>query len=358
MADAEEKTEQPSAVKLKEARQKGQVLKSADVVALVSLFFSVVLLALILPFCVNKLKTFLSDINKLGLEHLSGALILETIGRAFDLWFLLSMPILLAAGAGAIIGNVSQFGFLFSTYPLMPKLKKLDPVAGAKKLFSKDRLIELIKQLCKFATVMMAIYFTVKASLWNIVLLARLDLSVGLATACDVIVGIVIKVLLCMLLIACFDYFWQRYSFLKSMRMSKYEVKREYKQQEGDPHIKQERRRLQQETLQALAPSSVENAAVVITNPSHVAVAIKFDENQDAVPVVTAKGIGELARRIITEAKRHEIPIVRNVPLARDLLWLDLEEEIPKSLYDSVAEVLTFIHELNDSAEKRGATCK
>ncbi len=135
------------------------------------------------------------------------------------------------------------------------------------------------------------------------------------------------------------------------MRMTKHEVKREFKQQEGDPIFKQERRRLHHETLEAMSSSSVQEASVVITNPSHVAVAIKFDEEKDTVPIVIAKGVGKVAHMIIKEATTHAIPIMRNVPLARDLSWLEINEEIPKKLYDSVAEILTFVHELNATAE-------
>lgn len=347
MSEGEEKTEQPSDFKLREARKKGQVAKSADVVALFGLFFTVAFLAFFSPFCLKKTMTFLVSLNRAGYGQTSSLLVQEAAREAFDLWFILSIPILLAAAVGALIGNLCQFGFLLSTHPIKPDLKKINPISGLKKIFSKDRLVELIKQIVKFSAVSIVIYLTVKDALFEMSLLFRLDLSSALGKVIDLISTIIVRVLLCFFAIAVFDFFWQRYSFTKSMRMSKYEVKKEYKQQEGDPHIKQERRRIQQETLESLSTSSVGDASVVITNPSHLAVAIKYDEENDQTPIVIAKGVGRLAKSIIEEARRKDVPIMRNVPLARDLQWLEINEEIPSRLYDSVAEVLTFISELN-----------
>ena len=157
--------------------------------------------------------------------------------------------------------------------------------------------------------------------------------------------------IICFLVIALFDLLYQRYSFMKSMRMSKYEVKKEYRQQEGDPHIKQERRRMHEEIQESAGVKNIGEAAVVITNPGHIAVAIKYKDGIDQAPTLIAKGVGKRAKELIGEARNQNIPILRNVPLARDLQWLAINEEIPEQLYDSVAEVLIFIHELNAKYE-------
>ncbi len=210
--------------------------------------------------------------------------------------------------------------------------------------------MELAKQLIKFVVVFWVIYVAIKEALPNLSLLFHVELVVALRIVGDIVAAIFIKVVLCFLCIAIADFFWQRYSFLKSMRMSKYEVKKEYVQQEGDPEIKHERKRIHQETLESLSAGKVEEASVVITNPSHVAVALKYKEETDSVPRIISKGVGRTAKAIISEARRLNIPIMRNVPLARDLQWLEIDEEIPERLYDSVAEVLTFINELNIKA--------
>lgn len=341
MAEGEEKTEQPSELRLKEARKKGQVAKSADVAALASLFFACCTAAIMVPLAAQRVSALL-----VKLSNPTQASVFAATSEAFDLWFLLSLPVLLAAMLGAVIGNVGQFGFLISSHPIKFDVNRINPVRGFKRLFSKDRLVELIKQLVKFSVVFLVIYGAIRESLRAIILLFRVEFYGSLSRISDVVYAVFVRVLLCFFAIAAFDWWWSRRSFLQSMRMSKYEVKKEYYQQEGDPHIKQERRRQHQETLEE-AGAGVEDASVVITNPSHLAVAIKFDESVDETPRVCAKGRGAGAKLLIERATRQSIPIIRNVPLARDLQWLELNEEIPHNLYDSVAEVLLFIQELN-----------
>lgn len=280
----------------------------------------------------------------------SAPMIGKAISEAFDLWMYLSFPLLFMAMVGAIIGNVGQFGFLLSSHPIKFDLKKISPLAGLKRMFSKQRFVELLKQLIKFCVVFFVIYVELKNDLRNVSLLFRLKLSSALLLISDLLMNVVVKVLLCFLIIAGFDFFWQRYAFLKSMRMSKYEVKKEYKQQEGDPHIKSERRRLHQETLESKALNNIGEASVIITNPRHIAVALRYDEDKDQAPSVIAKGMAKRAKIIIDQAQSLKIPIMRNVPLAKDLIWLDINEEIPQKLYESVAEVLTFVHELSEKS--------
>lgn len=279
--------------------------------------------------------------------------VLQTnLKKALDQWVMLSLPIACVAMLGAILGNVGQFGLLWSSKPIEPDLKRINPLAGFKKLFSKDRAVDLVKQLGKFAVVLMIMYSAVKDALADFCLLSRLEIISGLKRVSDLVSLIIFKVFLGFFLIAILDFFWQRYAFLKSMRMSKYEVKKEYKQQEGDPQIKQERRRIHQETLESLSLNQVQDAAVVITNPQHLAVALKYDEPNDGAPIVVAKGTGLLAKMIREKANFYRIPIMRNVSLARDLQYVDLNEEIPRKLYDSVAEILLFVHELNEASKE------
>lgn len=348
---SEEKTEAPSEFRLREARKKGQVAKSADISALASMACVFLCLAGLGQYFVTRITQFFLSIFQRGWSRESDALS-NALPNALDLWMMLSLPLLLAAALGAVVGNVGQFGFLLTSHPITPDLKKINPIEGFKKLFSKQRLVELLKQIVKFTVVFSLVVWTIRDGFSIISMLFRIDIRHSFSIMADFIGSIVIRVLLCFSAIAIFDFFWQRHSFLQSMKMSKEEVKKEYKQQEGDPHVKQERRRIQQETLEAISVGEVSGAAVVITNPSHLAIALKYEEDQDDVPRVIAKGAGRVAKKIIEQAKQNDVPIMRNVPLARDLLWLEINEEIPKHLYDSVAEVLTFIYELNNSEEK------
>ena len=345
MSEGEEKTEDPSEFRLREARKKGRVAKSADVAALASLFFASMIFAFCMARGIKELSLLFLRLNSQAYGSLG--YVGNAAREAMDLWFILSLPVLMAALLGAVIGNVSQFGFLLSGHPIKLDFKRINPVSGLKKLFSKDRLVDLFKQLIKFMAVFWVIYGAIKEFLPNIAMLFRVGLNHALSLIFSMVATVFIRVLLCFLAIAIFDWFWQRYSFSKSMRMTKYEVKKEYQQQEGDPQIKNERRRKQQETLETASNEGVQNASVVITNPSHLAVAIKYDEQNDDVPRVLAKGIGKKAKLLIDEAARESIPIIRNVPLVRDLQWLDINEEIPQNLYESVAEVLLFVQELN-----------
>ncbi len=346
-SEASEKTEQPSEHKLRESRKKGQVAKSPDLAALASLCGVLLMVMIFSTFFFEKIRATFQTLLRRDLNAIDLVVVKGNAKNALDAWMMLSLPVLFAAGLGAMIGNVGQFGFLFSTDPIKFDLKKVDPIAGVKKLFSKNRLFEVIKQIIKFLVVFWVIYAAVKDALPNLTLLFRVDLSMSLGIIGELVKSIFVRVVLCFLVIGVADFFWQRFSFLKSMRMSKYEVKKEYIQQEGDPEIKHERRRIQQETLEELSTGNVSEASVVITNPSHVAVALRYKGYEDAVPKIISKGVGRNAKTIIGEAQRLNIPILRNVPLARDLQWLEINEEIPERLYDSVAEVLTFIQELN-----------
>jgi type III secretion YscU/HrpY family protein len=350
VSEGEEKTEPPSEFKLKEAEKKGQVAKSADVTALITFSFAVFFLFFFLPYGFQKIMKFWLHFHqgRYLSNEISFSQINNALKKSLDLWFYLSIPVMLIAFLGAVLGNLCQFGFLLSKDPVKPDIKRINPISGFKKLFSKDHFVELIKQILKFLAIVFVIYLTIKNSLTKIIMLFRFQLSLVLVLIGDLISLIIVRVLLCFFLIAVIDFFWQRYSFLKSMRMSKYEVKKEHKQQEGDPQIKSERRRIQNEALEALSQNFSPDASVVITNPSHLAVALKYNEDIDEAPFLAAKGIGAQAKLIVEKANLYSIPVIRNVPLARDLQWLDINEEIPKHLYDSVAEILVFVHELNN----------
>lgn len=349
MAQGEEKTEDPSELKLKQARQKGQVAKSADVSAFLSLSSALLAVIICLPWMTNKIFDFITNLYSNAFAH--SYPIQFALSDGFDVWFMISIPILCAATLGGIIGNVGQFGFVLTAHPLKPDIKRISPLSGLKKIFSKERLFELIKQLIKFFVIGMVIFHTVKDSLYVLSVLFRVNINEGLKIVNNIVVLVFFRVLLCFLVIALIDWFWQKFSFTKSMKMSKYEVKKEYKQQEGDPQLKHERKRIHQEIIELTSVNNVQDASVVITNPSHVAVALKYKDGIDQVPMVIAKGSGKDAKHLIGTAHRASIPVLRNVRLARDLMWLEINEEIPEHLYEAVAEVLSFILELSKKHE-------
>lgn len=340
VSHAEEKTESPSEYKLKQARSKGMVAKSGDVVVLASLLFAFVACFFISSLAFEKLQAFLRSCLR------SPDFGLALLKQALDLWLVLSLPVVIAAGCGGLVGNVAQFGFLLTSHPIKPDFSRLNPIKGIKKLISKDKFIDFLKQLIKFLMVFFIVLDCMKRHIPSILLLFRVEITQAKAVIAGFVADIFFRVLIGFLGVAIFDWFWSRFSFLKSMRMSKYEVKKEHQQQEGDPHIKQERRRMHQEALEGPVNPSLAEASVVITNPSHLAVAIIYHQEKDEAPKVLDKGMGKKAKAMTEKAHQCNIPIIRNVPLVRDLQWLEINEEIPKNLYDSVAEVLLFVHEL------------
>ncbi len=338
----EEKTEKPSEHKLLQARKKGQVAKSADVSGFLSLLFA---LLGIYYFINLGLKKYIN----LFLNIFTNQDIILISTKALDLWLLLSLPILVLSSLGALIAGFMQFGFLFSTHSLKPQIKKINPIEGLKNLFSKKRLFELVKQIAKFVVVFLLASIFLKNNFVSLLNLINGEFSYLQVFFSVIIFDLIKQIIICFLIIAIIDFCWQRYDFLKSMGMSKYEVKKEYKQQEGDPLIKYERKRLAQETLENLSLQNVKEASVLLTNPTHLAVALKYNEESILTPIVSAKGSGLLAKEIIKQAHAYNIAIVRNVSLARSLYRLNIDEEIPENLYKAVAEVLIFVSELKNN---------
>ena len=187
----------------------------------------------------------------------------------------------------------------------------------------------------------------------EVVLAARLDLWTGVYVGGQIMYNIAIRVAFLFVIIAAADFFWQRHVFNKDMMMSKYDVKQEYKQSEGDPHQKAERKALAEELILHGSQQSVQNADAVVVNPAHIAVAIKYDQEKGGAPKVVAKGMRKNAEAIKEIARQAGVPILRNVPLAQALNKLDLEEEIPEELYEAVAEVLNFVYELREREAKQ-----
>lgn len=340
---SEEKTEQPSLVKLKEARSKGQVAKSSDLVVVFTLLATLLFLFAFFRQGLFKLSSYLQHCLTLRAD------LTALMANGFDLWFILSLPVLFVAALAAIVATVLQTGFLYTLKPLKPDVKRLDPFSGIKKIFSQDKLIELIKQVVKFSLVLIIIIESLWSQLPSISLLSRVSLKEAPLIFEEFLWDMVKKLLVALGAVALVDLLWQRFFYLKSLRMSKDELKKEQKHQEGDPRLKEERRRLWQEAIEA---SSQKGGSFVVINPEHLAIVLLYDDRVHQAPVVLAKGMGPSAKHIVQKARHEQVPIIRNVSLAKDLWWVDINAEIPENLFNSVAEILTFIYELS---AKKGA---
>jgi flagellar biosynthetic protein FlhB len=339
MAD-EERTEQATPRKRQEARRKGQVARSAEVnAACVFLAF-----VLVMPFVLHWGGERLLLTVQHGLMAAGSLRPSEMV-----LWSALALcaPVVGLAMLTAFAVNLLQVGFTLSAYPLQPDLNRIDPIKGFQRLFSMRALVELLKALLKFGLIAYVAWRTVQSEMDELMATARMPLPDALAPIGNTLYAVGLRVGILWLLLALLDYLYQRWEFEKGIRMSRYELKEEFRQTEGDPHVRGRQRQRMQQIARARMIQDVRRADVVITNPVTYAVALRYDRARMRAPRVLAKGRGWLAQRIREEALRWHVPIVPNPTLARSLYaQVEVGQEIPVALYQAVAEVLAYVYRL------------
>ncbi|NOJ80707.1 MULTISPECIES: type III secretion system export apparatus subunit SctU [Myxococcus] len=342
-----EKTEEPSQKKLDDSRKKGQVWKSKDLSGV-----GVLLVGLAaVKGSWDMLETELTSLFLFSFDHLTNPVDLSVAtGQLLYLGVravvLVSLPVL---AGGAIVGGLMEYlqvGTLFTMDPLIPKMEKLNPIQGMKNLFNKKAIVELLKNLIKISVTAYVVYGVVRDSMPMVAETLRQDTRGIMAIMGELVTRVATRVALLFVLFGVFDVWWQRKSFMKDMMMTKEEVKKEYKQSEGDPHHKAKRKEMHQEIMEGAQMEAVREADVIVTNPDHVAVALKYDREKDGAPRVLARGIDFKAERIKAIAREQDVPTLRNVPLAHALLRVEVGHEVPEELYDAVAEVLNFVYGL------------
>jgi flagellar biosynthesis protein FlhB len=353
-----EKTEQPTPKRLKEARKKGQVAKSQDLTQAVLFLVAVGVLAAGGSAYISSLRSVMTEMFQPAV--LNGRLPDdEVLRRTGDTWvrgLLPALPLLGSVFIAAAAVNFVQVKALFSLEVIKPTLEKIDPLKGFQNKFFKARTyLELLKMVAKFAIIFALAYTSLRGPLLDVVLTARGDpLSTG-RVAVHLMFGLLFKAGLIFVALGAADVLLQKRLHLKSLMMSKYEVQKEFKDDEGDPQIKHLRKHLHEQMLANDIAAKVPQADVVVVNPTHIAVAIEYEEAAMNAPVVSAKGQELLAQQIITLARQHGIPIIRQVPLARSLFELEIGKEIPEDLYRAVAEVLNWVYALSEE-EREGET--
>ena len=355
MADIDkdqERTEQASPRRREEARQKGQVARSPEVASAAILLASTILFY----FCSGGMVERLMDLTRWTLRECgSTAVNLNNIHNLLWAWswklFLVMAPLLLTVVIAGILANYLQFGFVFSYDSLAPKLEKIDPIKGFQRLFSMRSLVELVKSLLKMAIVGAIVWYTLKDETQNLIPLMEESLWGILVYTGKVCFKILITTCWVLIVLAILDYLYQRWEFEKGLRMSRQEMKDEFKQSEGDPLVKSRIRRIQREVARKRMMASVPKADVVITNPTHLAVAIHYDPDKMYAPTVVAKGAGFVAERIREIARAHNVPVIENKPVAQ-LLYktVDVDRAIPEDLYRAVAEILAYVYGLKEKA--------
>jgi flagellar biosynthetic protein FlhB len=343
-----EKTEEPTPQKLKQARDKGQVAKSQDAIQALLFIGVFAVLGITIGSLADQMMEFMAGSFDAAGRSTGNDTALTIMDEGLWAVVFMSLPSLGAAFIVGVAANYMQIGFLFTFHAVKPDIKKLNPISGFKQLFSKKKLVESLKQIIKFALVSVVVYDAVVSSMGEVVLSARMDMMAAVQVGGDIIYNISVRVAALFVVVAAADFFWQRHVFKKDMMMSKYDVKQEYKQSEGDPQMKAERKALAEELIMHGSQQNVSNADAVVTNPAHIAVAIKYDKENGSAPVVVAKGMRLNAEKIKEIAREAGVPILRNVPLAQALNKLEVDEEIPEELYEAVAEVLNFVYELKN----------
>ncbi|CAG7623674.1 flagellar biosynthesis protein FlhB [Paenibacillus allorhizosphaerae] len=343
-----EKTEPATPKKRQEARKKGQVAKSMELPAAFILFFSFLSFYLLGGFMKERLVTLFQSIfyNFLTL-HISMSNVMVLFENVSVQMLLIMGPIFLISIVIAVLGNYLQIGFLMTGDPLMMKFSKINPLEGAKKLFSLRALVDFLKSVLKMTIIGVVVYQMLWGEKEHIMQLARLPLEEIMIYASSVTLQLGIKIGFILIVMAILDYIYQKYEHEKSLKMSKQDIKDEYKKSEGDPLVKGKIREKQRRMALQRMMAEVPKADVVITNPTHFAVAIQYDAGKMQAPTVIAKGTDYIALKIKQVAKDNGIITMENKPLARALYaQVEIGESIPADMFQAVAEVLAYVYQV------------
>lgn len=353
--DMGERTEDPTPKRKQESREQGQVAKSSDLAAVSLLFIGTVGIALAASWMLGEgatvMRKALGD-GSLGDPTDVSSVVTDTTWLALHA-ARIAAPLLLIAWFAAILGQFMQVGWLFTLHPLQPSLSKLNPLNGFKKIFGMSGLVKVLLDLAKVGLILGIVVVTFRQHAAKILLLATLPLLSALEGIGHLLLDLALRILAALLIIGILDMAWQKHRHHEEMKMTKQQVKDEMKQSDGDPETKRRRMRMQQQIAMQRIGGAVPQADVIVTNPEHFAIAIKYDEATMRAPQVIAKGADYVALRIRQLAARHGVPIVERPPLAR-ALWRDVPtgQEIPPDFYAAVAEVLAYVYRLAGKATR------
>lgn len=346
---AGEKTEKATPKRRQEARKKGQVAKSSEIITVIVLSMTITILTLWIPTMLNDFNTLFQRVFDYSSAEFTVNTVFVLVNEVFFYLAKMLLPILLIAALAGYIGNVIQIGFMFSTEPLKFDPNRINPVSGFKRIASKRTIAELFKSLLKTGLVGYIAFSYLWDQLPRISLLMDQEISVSVGIIGEVVFNTSMRILVVLLVISLADYVYQRYEYEESLKMSKQEIKDEYKNIEGDPQLKAKIKEKQRQLATKRMMEEVPQATVVITNPTHIAVALKYKDDMNA-PVVVAKGQELIAKRIKEIATDNKVAIVENKPLARQLYKVvDIGQTIPADLYQAVAEVIAYVYKMKKS---------
>lgn len=344
-SDGQEKTEEPTGKRISDARKKGQLPRSREAGTFFVLLSGVASIWLVSPYLGSGMTTMMKHSFTLTKSQ---AFDTYEMGRVFfqDI-VLVAIPLLAICFSmlvAAFIGNIMIGGMNFSTEAIMPKPDKLNPLNGIKRIFSMNSIVELIKSIAKVACIGSICYFLISGRINEILRLSYIDVFAAVRDAMSILFIFMVIIVSAMIPIIMIDVPFQYWQYKQQLRMTKQELKDEMKETEGNPQIKSRMKRMQYEMAARRMMSKVPTADVVVTNPTHYAVALSYDPNGELAPVVVAKGVDEVAEKIKEIAREYKIPVMQLPPLARSLYYTtDLDREIPRGLFQAVAQVLAWV---------------
>ncbi|MES2596702.1 MAG: type III secretion system export apparatus subunit SctU [Verrucomicrobiota bacterium] len=343
-----EKTEPPTPKKLRDARQKGQIAKSQDVTAAALTVASFVTISVLWPSYVEECKALMLLPTAFYTQPFREVVDEVLYGIVIKI-LLLSAPMLVVVMVVGIAFNYIQVGFLLTMEPIKPELKKLNPLDKAKQMFSMKNIIEFLKNATKVIIIAVLIYIVTKNSLDPLTRIPYGGEEGVLYSLKPMLSNLAVNITMVYIAIAAADYFFQKFQHIKQLKMSKDEVKREYKESEGNPEIKGKRKQIHQEMVMNDTMERTRKSSVVVTNPTHLAIAIYYKEDDNKMPVVLAKGEDYVARRMVEVAKQEGIPVMQHIPLARALYEkVDMDRYVPADLIEPMAEVLRWVKEFHE----------
>lgn len=338
-----EKTEPPSPKRLRDARSKGEVARSQEVVTTLSLFG---LIAVIYGFgsqAVERLVVLIDQVAALAASD-SSTRLQEALAISYEMTIVILTPIIIAAIILAILSNLIQFGVLFSLKAVQPKLEKVSPAKGIKRIFSKKQLVELLKSIFKILFLSLLLTLLIRDAIGPFISAITCGLDCLRVVNDQMLMRLLLISALAFVIVAGLDFMIQKHLHIKSLMMTKQEVKREYKEAEGDPVVKSQRKALATELIMGDGRKQVQSASAVIVNPTHLAIAIRYKKGDTPLPIVTAKGRNRVAVDMRIEAEFAGVPIFRNVPLARHLYAeTEINDYIPDDVFDAIAEILAWV---------------
>ncbi len=345
-----EKTEKATPKRKQDARKKGQVLQSKEISSALVLLIVFLSLKLLGNYMYTEITAFFRlFINDLAItfDSHSASEILNLLGIVMIQLLKIVGPIFGIAVVVGVVANFAQVGTLFTMETIKPKFSNLNPVNGIKRIFSARGLVELVKSMMKIAVVGIVAWQSLRDEERSIVKLMDLDLISGAGYIFSTAIDIAVKICVIMVIIGVLDFGYQWWQYEKDLKMTKQEIKQEYKEMEGNPEIKQKIKQKQREVSMRRMLSEVPKADVVITNPTHFAIAIRYDPQKAPAPIVIAKGQDYLALRIKDVAKANGVETVENKPLAQALFKaVEIGKQVPPELYQAVAEILAFVYQL------------